>query len=121
MVEGVYGLAPNGHQIFPGLAVFGEQENQMRRVMEDLEMQSARAMEELVAGEGFGELMARFTANTVALTKISGDVMDLMLRNFRIAGRTDIDRLARQLARTEDKLELLLQAMERLEDTGQRG
>jgi hypothetical protein len=117
----VHSLAANGHQIFPGLAVFGDSENQMRRSMEDFETQTARAMEELVGGEGFGELMARFTANTVALTKISGDVMDLVLRNFRIAGRTDIDRLARQLARTEDKLELLLQAMERLEDTGDRG
>jgi hypothetical protein len=121
MADGVHSLASNGHRVLSGTAVFGDQEIYMRRVMEDLEMQTARAMEQLVAGEGFGELMARFTANTVALTKISGDVMDLMLRNLRMAGRTDIDRLARQLARTEDKLELLLQAMERLEDTGDRG
>jgi hypothetical protein len=121
MADRVHSLASNGHQVVSGMPLFGEQENYMRRVMEDLEMQTARAMEQLVAGEGFGELMSRFTANTVALTKISGDVMDLMLRNLRIAGRTDIDRLARQLARTEDKLELMLQAMERLEDAGDRG
>jgi hypothetical protein len=100
--------------------MFDEQENLLRRMIEERESQTARAMEELVAGEGFGELMARFTANTVALTRMSGDVMDLVLRNFRVAGRADIDRLARQLARTEDKLELLLQALERLEDTRDR-
>jgi BMFP domain-containing protein YqiC len=43
-----------------------------------------------------------------------------VLRNLRIAGRSDVDRLARQLARTEDKLELLLQAVERLEASGPR-
>jgi hypothetical protein len=101
--------------------MFDEQENLLRRMIEERESQTERAMEELVAGEGFGELMARFTANTVALTKMSGDVMDLVLRNFRVAGRADIDRLAHQLARTEDKLELLLQALERLEDTRDRG
>jgi hypothetical protein len=85
--------------------------------MEGLEGQTAQAMEQLVAGQGFGELMARVTENTVALTRISGNVMDLALRNLRLAGRTDIDRLSRQLARTEDKLELLLQAVERLQDT----
>jgi BMFP domain-containing protein YqiC len=65
--------------------------------------------------------MAQFTANTVALTRISADVMDIALRNLRLAGRSDIDRLARQLARTEDKLELLLQTVERLEDARDRG
>jgi hypothetical protein len=101
--------------------VFGEPEKLLRRMMEDLEGQTARAMEQLVAGEGFGELMARFTGNTVALTKISGDVMESVLRNLGLAGRTDIDRLARQLSRTEDKLELLLQAVERLEGAEDRG
>jgi BMFP domain-containing protein YqiC len=36
------------------------------------------------------------------------------VRNLRLAGRADIDRLGRQLARTEDKLELLLQEIEAL-------
>jgi hypothetical protein len=39
-----------------------------------------------------------------------------MVRNMRLAGRADIDRLARQLARSEDKLELLLQGIEQLHD-----
>jgi hypothetical protein len=120
MADGIYSLPTNGRQVLPGAAVFGDPENHLRRVMEDFEMQTTRAMEELVAGEGFGELMAQFTSNTVALTKISGDIMDMTLRNLRIAGRTDIDRLARQLARTEDKLEVLLQAVERLQETGDR-
>jgi BMFP domain-containing protein YqiC len=86
-------------------------------VFEDIEGQTAQAMEQLVAGEAFSELLSRVTENVVAVSKISSDVGDLVLRNLRIAGRSDIDRLARQLARTEDKLELLLQAVERLEDS----
>ena len=44
------------------------------------------------------------------------DSADLVLRNLRIAGRADITRLARQLHRTEDKLERLLQEVEALRD-----
>jgi hypothetical protein len=100
--------------------LFEEQERLLRRVMEDVENRTTLAMEQLVAGEGFAEMMAGFTANTVALTRISGDVMDLVLRNLRLAGRSDIARLAHQLARTEDKLELLLQAVEGLQDAPER-
>jgi hypothetical protein len=39
-----------------------------------------------------------------------------MVRNMRLAGRADIARLGRQLARTEDKLETVLQEVERLQD-----
>ena len=113
-------LGSNGRHFPYGTMPFGQQENLLRQVIEDLENRTAVAMEQLVAGEGFAELMTKFTANTVALTKISADVMDLVLRNLRLAGRTDVDRLARQLARTEDKLELLLQAVQRLQDTADR-
>lgn len=41
---------------------------------------------------------------------------DLVLRHLRIVGRSDIIRLARQLNRTEDKLELVLQRIEELQD-----
>jgi hypothetical protein len=92
----------------------------VRRLMEVVEGQTAEAMEQLVAGEGFTELLTRVTENMVALSKIRNDVGDLVLRNLRIAGQADINRLARQLTRTEDKLELLLQAVERLEASGQR-
>jgi hypothetical protein len=43
-------------------------------------------------------------------------VADLVVRNLRLAGRRDITNLAKQIARTEDKLELLLQEVERLQD-----
>jgi hypothetical protein len=88
--------------------------------MEDFEGRSAAAMEQMVAGQGFSELLARVAENVAAVSKIGADIGDLVLRNMRIAGRADIDHLARQLARTEDKLELLLQAVERLEDSRER-
>jgi hypothetical protein len=88
--------------------------------MEDMEGPTAEAMEQLVAGEGFTELLGSVTENLVAWSKIRADMGDLMLRNLRVAGQADIDRLARQLARTEDKLELVLQAVERLEASEQR-
>jgi hypothetical protein len=89
---------------------------QVRRLYEDSENRTAKAFEELVARDSFGELLARMTENVVALTKISTDVFDLVLRNLRLAGRQDVTRLARQLARAEDKLELVLQEVERLHD-----
>ncbi len=88
----------------------------VRRLYEDSENRTAKAFEELVARDSFGELLARMTENVVALTKIGTDVLDLVLRNLRLAGRQDVTRLARQLARTEDKLELVLQEVERLHD-----
>jgi hypothetical protein len=90
-------------------------EEQVRRLYEDAETKTAKATEQLVASQGFGELLARMTENLVALSKVGSDVGDLMLRNLRIAGRGDITRLARQLNRTEDKLELLLQRIEELQ------
>jgi hypothetical protein len=89
---------------------------QVRRLYEDNENRAAKAFEEVVARDSFGELLARITENVVAMTKISTDVFDLMLRNLRLAGRQDVTRLARQLARAEDKLELVLQEVERLHD-----
>jgi hypothetical protein len=101
-------------------AAFGLPDDSFRQLMEENEAEAAQAMEQLVAGQGFSELLSRVTENVVAMSKISSDVGDLVLRNLRIAGRSDVDRLARQLARTEDKLELLLQAVERLEASGPR-
>src|SRR5947209_799568 len=62
------------------------------------------------------ELLARMTENVVGVTKIATDTFDLVLRNLRLAGRQDITRLARQLARAEDKLELVLQEVEGLRE-----
>jgi hypothetical protein len=86
------------------------------RLYEEAESRTARAFERLVARDSFGELLAKATENVVGITKITTDIFDLVLRNLRIAGRQDIVRLSRQLARTEDKLERLLQEVERLQD-----
>jgi hypothetical protein len=91
-------------------------EEQTRRLYEEAETRTARAFETLVSRDSFGELLARMTENTVAVTRIWTDIFDLVLRNLRVAGRQDVTRLARQLGRTEDKIEMLLQEVERLQD-----
>jgi hypothetical protein len=86
------------------------------RLYEDLEAEAATASEEVVGSSGFAGLLARAAENTAALTKLSSDAMDLVLRNLRVAGRRDVVSLSRQLARTEDKLERVLQEVEELRD-----
>jgi hypothetical protein len=83
--------------------------------MGEVEERTAKAAEELVQGNAFGEMLARVTQNVMGLTKIGFDVMDLTVRNLRLAGRPDITRLGAQLARTEDKLERVLQEVESLQ------
>jgi hypothetical protein len=89
---------------------------QVKRLYEDSEQRTAQAFEQLVARDSFGELLARLTENVIGVIKIGNDAFDLVLRNLRLAGRQDITRLGRQLARTEDKLELVLQEVERLNE-----
>ena len=72
--------------------------------------------ERVVQRNAFGELLALATENVVALAKLGADAGDLAVRNLRLAGRRDIARLGQQLARTEDKLEAVLQEVERLQD-----
>jgi hypothetical protein len=91
-------------------------EDQVRVLYEEAESRTASAFEELVAKPSFGALMARSAENVAALTRIGSDIADLVLRNLRLAGRADVTRLARQLHRTEDKLERLLQEVEQLRD-----
>lgn len=88
---------------------------EVRRLYEESESRTAQAFEGLVSRGSFGELLARMTENVVGMTKISTDVFDLTIRNMRLAGRQDVIRLSRQLSRTEDKLELVLQQVELLE------
>jgi hypothetical protein len=90
--------------------------DQVKRLYEESESRTAAAFEQFVARDSFGELLARMTENVVGLTKIGSDTFDLVLRNLRLAGRQDVTRLARQLARLEDKLELVLQEVERLNE-----
>jgi chromosome segregation ATPase len=89
---------------------------QIHELYEQAESRTARAFEELVSKPSFGMLLARSAENVAALTRISSEIADLVLRNLRLAGRADITRLARQLHRTEDKLERLLQEVEELHD-----
>jgi hypothetical protein len=91
-------------------------EGQVRALYEQAESSTAKALEELVAKPSFGRLLAMSAENVAALTRIGSDIADLTLRNLRIAGRADITRLARQLHRSEDKLERLLQEIEELRD-----
>jgi uncharacterized membrane protein YgcG len=89
---------------------------QIKSLYEQSETRTAEAFEQLVKRDSFGELLARMTENVVGVTKIATDAFDLVLRNLRLAGRQDIVRLARQLARAEDKLELVLQEVEALRE-----
>jgi hypothetical protein len=98
-----------------------EREQTAQRLYEEAETRTARAFEEVVSRDSFGELLARMTENVVAVTKLGTDFFDLVLRNLRVAGRQDITRLSRQLARTEDKLEYVLQQLERIESTNGAG
>jgi phosphate uptake regulator len=88
----------------------------VRRLYEDAEKRTADAMEGLVKRDAFGELLARATENILALTRIGNGAADLVVRNLRLAGRRDITALAKQIARTEDKLEKVLQEVERVQE-----
>jgi hypothetical protein len=91
-------------------------EEQVRALFEDAESSAAKAFEQLVAKPSFGRLLALSAENTAALSRIGFDTVDLLWRNLRLAGRADIVRLSRQLHRTEDKLERVLQEVEGLRD-----
>jgi hypothetical protein len=91
-------------------------EQQVRQLYEQAESRVAKATERLVSRDSFGELLAMVTENLVAMTRIANEAMDATLRNLRLAGRQDVARLSRQIGRTEDKLEQVLQEIERLRD-----
>ena len=88
--------------------------DEVQRLYNEAETQMARAMEDLVSRDSFGSLLVRMTENVMGVTQIATGAIDLVIRNLRIAGRPDVTRLARQIARTEDKLELVLQEVERV-------
>ena len=87
-----------------------------RGLLEEVEAAFAQAMEKAVGGASFGELIGYAAENITALNRIASDSADLAVANLRLAGRRDIVRLQRQLGRTEDKLERLLQEVEGLRD-----
>lgn len=89
---------------------------QVARLYEQAEAQAAKSGERLVGSGGFASLLGQLAENTAALTKLGNDWMDLVLRNLRLASRRDVVRLSRQLGRTEDKLERLLQELEQVQE-----
>jgi hypothetical protein len=91
----------------------GEREKPLH---EQVESQTAIAFEQLVSKPSFGRLLAMTGENVAALARIGSDSADLVLRHVRLASRADTTRLARQLHRTEDKLERVLQEVEALRD-----
>jgi hypothetical protein len=95
-------------------------EEQVRSLYEQAESHTAQAFEQFVSKPSFGVLLARSAENVAALTRIGSDCADLVLRNLRFAGPADITHLSRQLHRTEDKLERLLQEVEELRDATPR-
>jgi hypothetical protein len=68
---------------------------QVARLYEQMEVQAAQAGERLVGTGGFATLLGQMAENAAAMTKLTGDAMDLVLRNLRLAGRRDVVRLAR--------------------------
>lgn len=85
-----------------------------RRLYEEAETRTAKAFEDLVKSDSFGEALALVTQNVLGFTRVSNDALDIVWRNMRVAGREDLTRVGRQLARTEDKLEMVLQQVEDL-------
>ena len=73
-----------------------------RRLYDEAEARTAAAFEELVNRDSFGELLAKVTENAVALTRITNESLDMVLRNLRVAGRQDLVGVGRQLARHVD-------------------
>jgi len=83
---------------------------------EQLESRLSTAMDQLVATNGFAELFTTSATTVMALTRMVNGAIDRAARSTRLAARQDVTSLARQLARTEDKLERLLQAVEGIQD-----
>jgi hypothetical protein len=109
-------LAANGAKNRPEDDPHATPTEQVRALYEHAEGDTAKGLEALVARRSFGRLMAMGAENVAAVSRIGADMADLALRNLRLAGRADITRLARQLHRTEDKLERVLQEVEELRD-----
>ena len=81
---------------------------------EQAEAKAAVLAEQAVASSAFAELLATTATNVMALAGLANAAVDRGVRATRVAARADVVGLARQLARTEDKLERLLQEVEAL-------
>jgi hypothetical protein len=94
---------------------------QVAQLYEQAETEAAKAAERFVGSQGFASILGQLAENAAAMSKLTNDALDLVLRNLRVAGRRDIVRLARQLARNEDKLERVLHELEAVRDQLERG
>lgn len=83
---------------------------------EQLESRLSKAMDQLVATNGFAEMFTTSASTVLAATRIMNGVVDEAVRATRLAARQDVTALARQLARNEDKLERVLQLLEDVSD-----
>lgn len=88
----------------------------LRGQFDDFLSTAAPGLEEVTTSKAFGTMLAQAVGNMVAVHRIGNDVLDLAIRNARLAGRADVTSLHKQLARTENKLEHVLEVVERLED-----
>lgn len=88
----------------------------VRKSIDEFLGASGKGLEEVVNTKAFGDILAQLTGNLVAVSRIGGETLDLLIRNARLAGRKDVSELGRQLARNEDKLEAVLALVEELQD-----
>jgi len=90
---------------------------QAYRTYEQFEGQLSTALDQLVATNGFADLLATSATTVMAMTRLVNGAVDRAVRSTRLAARQDVTELARQLARTEDKLERLLELVEQLQES----
>jgi hypothetical protein len=79
---------------------------------EAAESHVSTAAESLVGSEYFAKLFATSVSNAMALARVANRGLDRGVHASRLAGRTDVASVGHQLARTEDKLEQVLQMVE---------
>lgn len=87
-----------------------------RQYLDDILAAASPGLEDVVNSKAFGHMLSQTAGNLVALHRLGNDALDLAIRNARLAGRSDVTSLHRQLSRNEDKLEMVLETVERLED-----
>jgi hypothetical protein len=78
----------------------------------DAESRVSAAAESVVGSDYFAKLFAMSVSNGMALAGLANRSLDRGVHASRIAGRADVACIGQQLARTEDKLEAVLQLVE---------
>src|SRR5690606_12997500 len=78
-----------------GMAVMADEADatgtqQFRRQLDDFLSTAAPGLEEVTTSKAFGSMLAQAVGNMVAMHRIGNDVLDLAIRNVRLAGRADV-------------------------------